>query len=149
MSLYQRLRDDLNAYLKKGDKVKVSVLRLALSNIANAEKARGAPLEESDILGVLSKQAKQHRESIDAFRAGNRDDLVAREEQELSVLLEYLPQPMAREEIATIVDEVIREVGAKGPGDKGKVMSKLMPRVKGKADGAEVNEVVNEALGRL
>ena len=149
MALYQRLREDLNLDLKKGDKVRVSVLRLAIANIANAEKAKGAPLEESDVLGVLSKQAKQHKESIDAFRMGGRDDLVAREEQELSVLHEYLPQPMTRQEIDAIVDEVIREVGAKGPGDKGKVMSKLMPRVKGKADGAEVNAAVTEALSQL
>ncbi len=149
MSLYQRLRDDLGLYLKQGDKTRVAELRLALSNIANAEKAKGAPLEESDIFGVLSKQAKQHKESIEAFRAGGRDDLVAKEEQELSVLLTYLPQPLSREEIVRIVDEAVQEVGAKGPGDKGKVMSKVMPQVKGKADGTEVNEVVTETLNRL
>jgi len=149
MSLQDRLREDLGRSLKQGNKLRVSVLRLALSNIQNAEIAKRAPLEDSDVLAVLSKQARQHRESIDAFRAGKRDDLVAKEEQELSVLLEYLPQPMSREQLVAEVQAAIKEVGARGPGDKGKVMGKLMPKVKGKAEGSEVNAVVTELLDSL
>jgi len=145
----QRLKGDLNQALRKGEKERVSTLRLLLSNIGNAEIAKGGPLDEPGVLGVIAKQAKQNRESIDAFRQGERSDLVAKEERELSVLQEYLPQPMSSEEIAAAARQAIAEVGAVGPGDKGKVMGKLMPQVKGKADGGEVNAIVSELLANL
>jgi len=149
VSLVQRLKGDLNQALRKGEKERVSTLRLLLSNIGNAEIAKGGPLDEPGVLGVIAKQAKQNRESIDAFRQGERSDLVAKEERELSVLQEYLPQPMSSEEIAAAARQAIAEVGAAGPGDKGKVMGKLMPQVKGKADGGEVNAIVSELLANL
>jgi len=149
VSLVQRLKGDLNQALRKGEKERVSTLRLLLSNIGNAEIAKGGPLDEPGVLGVIAKQAKQNRESIDAFRQGERSDLVAKEERELSVLQEYLPQPMSSEEIAAAARQAIAEVGAVGPGDKGKVMGKLMPQVKGKADGGEVNAIVSELLANL
>ena len=104
-------------------------------------------MEDSDVLAVMDRQAKQHRESIDAFRKGDRADLLAKEEAELAVLLEYLPPQMSRDDIVTAARQAIEEVGACGPGDKGKVMSRLMPRLKGKAPGAEINAVVTEILG--
>ena len=149
MSLVQRLKGDLNQALRKGEKERLSTLRLLLSNIGNAEIAKGGSLDEPGVLGVIAKQAKQNRESIDAFRQGNRSDLVAKEERELSILQEYLPQPMSSEEIAVAARQAIAEVGAVGPGDKGKVMGKLMPQVKGKADGGEVNAIVSELLANL
>jgi len=147
MSLVEKLRADLNQSQKKGDKIRVSALRLMLNSIHNAEIAKGGSLEEGDILALLAKQAKQHRESIEAFEKGKRDDLVAKEKAELSVVQEYLPQQMSREEIMKVARGVAEEVGARGPGDKGKVMSKLMPQLKGRAQGAEVNSVVSEILG--
>ena len=149
MALLQRLRDDLKQAMKEGDKVRVSILRLVLADINNAEIAKGIPLEDSDILGIIAKQAKQHRESIDAFGKGNRPDLVLKEKSELTVLLQYLPEQMSREEIISAARQVIEEVGARGPGDKGKVMSKLMAQLKGKAEGREVNEVISELLASL
>lgn len=151
MSLMHRLRDDLNQATKAGDKTRVSVLRLLLANINNAQIAKGkaVSLEEGDILAVINKQAKQHRESIDAFGKGNRSDLVAKEESELAVLLAYLPEQMSRDEIIAAARKVFEDVGAQGPADKGKVMSKLMPQLKGKADGAEINSVVSELLAAL
>ena len=149
MSLVERLRDDLNLSLKKRDKERVLPLRLLLSNIGNAGISKGGPLDESDVLGVIAKQAKQHRESIDAFRKGNRADLVAKEENELAILQEYLPRAMSREEIVGVARQVIEEVGARGPGDKGKVMGKLMPQMKGRAEGGDVNAVVTELLSSL
>jgi uncharacterized protein YqeY len=149
VSLVERLRDDLNLSLKKRDKERVSTLRLLLSNIGNAEISKGGPLDESDVLGAIAKQAKQHRESIDAFRKGNRADLVAKEENELAILQEYLPRAMSREEIVGVARQVIEEVGARGPGDKGKVMGKLMPQMKGRAEGGDVNAVVTELLSSL
>ena len=147
MALIDRLREDLNQALRKGDKTRLSVIRLLISNINNAQIAKGGPVDDGDVLAVMNRQARQHRESIDAFRKGNRADLQAKEEAELAVLLEYLPQQMSRDEIAAAARKVIEEVGARGPGEKGKVMSKLMPQLKGKAPGAEINEVVMELLG--
>lgn len=151
MSLTERLRADLNQSTKAGNKTRVSALRLLISNINNAQIAKGkdTPMDEGDILAVIQKQARQHRESIDAFGKGNRRDLVAKEEGELNVLLEYLPQQMTRDEITVAVRKVIEEVGAKGPADKGKVMSKIMAQLKGKAQGAEVNAIVSELLAGL
>ncbi len=146
MALVDRLREDLNQALRKGDKTRLSVIRLLISNINNAQIAKGAPIDDSDVIAVMNKQARQHRESIDAFRKGNRPDLTTKEEAELAVLLEYLPQQMSKEEIAVIARKVIEEVGAHSPGEKGKVMSKLMPQLKGKAQGAEINAVVTELL---
>jgi hypothetical protein len=146
MALTDRLREDLNQALRKGDKTRLSVIRLLISNINNAQIAKGAPVDDGDVMAVMNKQARQHRESIDAFRKGNRPDLTAKEEAELAVLLEYMPQQMSREEIVAAARKVIEEVGAHGPGEKGKVMSKLMPQLKGKAPGAEINAVVMELL---
>ncbi len=146
MALTDRLREDLNQALRKGDKTRLSVIRLLISNINNAQIAKGAPIDDGDVVAVMNKQARQHRESIDAFRKGNRPDLTAKEEAEMAVLLEYLPQQMSREEIVAVARKVIEEVGAHSPGEKGKVMSKLMPHLKGKASGAEINAVVTELL---
>ncbi|MBF8267073.1 MAG: hypothetical protein HW388_581 [Dehalococcoidia bacterium] len=126
-----------------------SVLRIVRSEIHNEEIAHQRPLDEEGIVGVISKQVRQHRESIDAFRKGQREDLVRREELELAVLLDYLPAQMSREEIATLAQKSIQEVGAKGPADRGKVMGKLMPQVRGKAEGAMVNDVVSQLLEAL
>lgn len=135
--------------LKKGDKMRVSVLRMVIAEIGNAEIAKGNSLDDGDILSIVSKQAKQHRESIEAFKKGNRNDLVDKEEAELAVLLDYLPQQLSREEIGMVAHQVIEESGARGPGDKGKVMSKVMAQLKGKAEGHEVNAVVTEILAGL
>lgn len=142
----ERLREDLNQALRKGDKTRLSVIRLLISNINNAQIAKGAPMDDGDVIAVINKQAKLHRESIDAFRKGNRPDLATKEETELAVLLEYLPQQMSREEIVAAARKVIEETGARGPGDKGKVMSRLMPQLKGKAQGGDINAVVTELL---
>jgi len=144
--LKQKLNNDLKQALKGRDKVRTSVIRLVMAAVQNAEIARQAALEDADILGVIAKEGRQRRESIEAFKQGNRQDLVAQEEAELAVLNEYLPQQMTREEIIAEARRVIEEMGAQGPGDKGKVMSKLIAQLKGKADGREINAVVTELL---
>ena len=147
VSLKEGLNSDLKQAMKSGDNLRRSVLRLLLAAIKNAEIAKRATLEGGDILGIIAKEARQRQESIDAFKQGNRQDLVAKEEAELAVLKEYLPQQMSREEIIEAAQQVIEEVGAQGPGDKGKVMPKLIAQLKGKADGREINAVVTELLG--
>jgi hypothetical protein len=144
--LKQKLSDDLKQAMRDGDKVRRSVIRLVMAAIKNAEIARQATLNDTDILGVIAKEVRQRHESIEAFRQGNRQDLVAQEEAELAVLTEYLPQQMTREEIIAAARQVIAEVGAQGPSDKGKVMPKLIAQLKGRADGREINAVVTELL---
>jgi uncharacterized protein YqeY len=144
--LRQKLTDDLKQALRDGDKVRRSVIRLVIAAIRNAEIARQATLEDADILGVIAKEIRQRKESIEAFKLGKRPDLVAQEEAELAILEEYLPRQMTREEITAEARRVITEVGAQGPGDKGKVMPKLIAQLKGKADGQEINAVVTELL---
>ena len=132
--------------MRSGDKVRVSVIRLVMAATKNAEIARRGTLEDADILGIIAKEIRQHHESIEAFKQGNRADLVTQEETELAVLSEYLPQQMTREELIAEARRVIAEVGAEGLGDKGKVMPELIAQLKGKADGREINAVVTELL---
>ena len=145
--LKEKLNGDLKQAMRGGDKVRRSVIRLVLAAIKNAEIARQAALEDSDILGIIAKEVRQRQESIEAFKQGNRQDLVAQEEVEMAVLKEYLPEQVSREEIIEAARRVIEEVGAQGPGDKGKVMPKLIAQLKGRADGREINAVVTELLG--
>jgi len=146
VELKQKLMDDLKQAMRGGDKVRRSVIRLVAAAIKNAEIARQATLDDTDILGIIAKEVRQRHESIEAFRLGNRPDLVAQEEAELAILNQYLPQQMTREEIIEAARRVIEEVGAQGPGDKGKVMPKLIAQLKGRADGREINAVVTELL---
>ncbi len=145
-TLKQKLTDDLKQAMRDGDKVRRSVIRLAMAAIKNAEIARQAALEDADILGIIAKEVRQRKESIEAFKQGDRPDLAAQEEAELAILQEYLPQQMTREEVIAEARRVIEEVGAQGLSDKGKVMPKLIAQLKGRADGREINEVVTELL---
>ena len=145
--LKQKLTDDLKQAMKGRDRVRSLVIRLVMAAIKNAEIARQATSNDADILGVIAKQARQRQESIEAFKQGNRQDLVAQEEAELALLNEYLPRQMPREEIIAEARRVIKEVGAVGLSDKGKVMSQIIAQLKGRADGREINAVVTELLG--
>jgi uncharacterized protein len=144
--LRKKLSDDLKQAMRSGDTVKRDTLRMLLSSVNNAEIAKQSALDNADILGVVSKEVKRHHESIDAFKKGNRADLVAKEEAEMAVLQGYLPKQMSRDEVMAAAREVIAAVGAKGMGDKGKVMQQLMPKLKGRADGKEINDVVTGLL---
>jgi uncharacterized protein YqeY len=146
--LQKRMTEDLKQAMKSGDTVKRDTLRLLLSSVKNAEGAKLASLDEGEVLSVVSKDVKRHLESIDAFKKGNRADLVAKEEAELKILQTYLPAQMSRDEVVKAAKEVIAAVGAAGPGDKGKVMQQLMPKLKGKADGKLINDIVTELLGK-
>ncbi len=148
VNLKQKLTDDLKQAMRSGDKVRRSAIRLLLAAIGNAEIARRAALDDADILGIIAKEVRQRHESIEAFKQGNRQDLMAQEEAELAILQEYLPQQISREEIVEAARRVIEEVGAQGLGDKGKVMPKLIAQLKGRADGREINAVVTELLSQ-
>jgi len=149
MALKDNIREALKEALKRQQRTEVSTLRLLLSEIRNAEITQQKPADDNKVLEVVAREAKRRRESIEAFKLGNRSDLVTREEAELAVLMSYLPEQMSREDIIAAVRQAVDAVGAKGPGDKGKVMSQLMPQLKGRADGKEVSEIVTEVLAAI
>ncbi len=146
MTLQEKIATDLIQAQKRGAKARVSALRLVRAGVKNAEIAKRASLDDAGVIDIISREVKQHRESIAEFIKGNRQDLVDREEAEMAALMEYLPRQISREEISEAARKVIEQVEARGPGDKGKVMSQLMPQLKGKADGREVSDVVAELL---
>lgn len=146
MTFAERIRSDLGQALKQADKVRCSVLRLALAAVQNAEIAQQKTLDDAGVMDIIEKEAKKRRESIEAFEQGNRQDLVAKEKAELAILLQYLPEQISHEEIVAAARKVITELGATSPADKGKVMSQLMPQLKGRAQGQEVSTVVLELL---
>jgi len=155
VGLKEQLAGDLKEAMRAGDATRRDVLRSLLTAINNAEIARVNPkdasssrqeLAEPDVLDVVQKQAKQRRDSIEEYRKAGRDDLVRREEAELRIITGYLPQQLSRDEIAAEVRAIIAETGASGPKDKGKVMPVAMSRLKGRAEGRAINEVVGELL---
>ncbi|MFO8143991.1 MAG: GatB/YqeY domain-containing protein [Dehalococcoidales bacterium] len=146
-NLRDKLQVDLHRAMKERDDVRRSVLRLVLAAIKNAEKSQQKELDDSDVLGVIAREVKQRDESIEFFKQGERPDLVFREEAEMAVLKEYLPRQLSRDEIVNEARRVIQEVGAEGVKDKGRVMSRVMPQLKGRADGRQINEIVTELLG--
>ena len=170
MAIKDRLTQDLKTAMRDGDKVKVSVLRLLGSLIKNREVAKrgdlakaaagkGAALSEAEleaqsqltdaeVIQAIVTSCKQRRESIEQYRKGKREDLVAAEEAELKILESYLPQALTPEELRAKVVEAIRATGATSEKEMGKVMAALMPQVQGRADGKVVSELVREALGK-
>ncbi|NIV36264.1 MAG: GatB/YqeY domain-containing protein [Anaerolineae bacterium] len=151
MGLREKLMDDLKVAMREKDETRKRAIRSVLAGIKKGETELGSDgqrvsMDDDAILRVIAKQAKERQESIDAFRSGGRDDLVAREEADLAVLQEYLPQQMSREEVEAVAQQVIAEVGATGPHDIGKVMKPLMARLKGRADGRLANQIVRELL---
>ena len=149
MSLQEKINTDLKAAMRARDELRMLVLRSLLSSMNYAEIAKQKKLDDGGVIEVIGREIKQRSESIEAYEKGNRKDLADKEKAEMAVLQDYMPAQMSGEEITAIVEKVIAEVGARGPGDKGKVMQKLMPQVKGKADGSEVNNIVTGLLGKL
>lgn len=146
MSLKDQLAEDLKDAIRQKDDVRKTTLRMAITAMKNAEVAARKELDDAGIIAILAKEAKQRHDSIDAFKEAGRQDLVDKESAELEVLRSYLPETMSRDDIVVEAKAAIAEVGASGPGDKGKVMSVLMPKLSGRAEGREINEVVTELL---
>ena len=155
VGLKEQFADELKDAMRAGDARRREVLRGLLTAISNAEIARvdikdetatREALSDADVLGVVQKQANQRRDSIAEYRKAKREDLAQAEEEELQILVAYLPQQLGRDEIAAEVRKVIEETGASGPKDKGKVMPVAIARLKGRAEGRAINEVVTELL---
>ncbi len=141
-----QLQEDLKAAMKTGDSDRRSVIRMAMAALRNAEVEKNRALSEDEAMAVLSGEAKKRRESIAEMESAGRAELAEQERRELAILETYLPQPLSREEIVAEAKAAINEVGAASLKDLGNVMRVLMPRVKGRADGRLVNEVVKELL---
>jgi uncharacterized protein YqeY len=146
MDTKKQIEKDLKDALRAGDEVRKRTLRMVLSSIKLAEVDKGEALEEEEVLAILRKELKSRRESIaDAEQAG-RLDIVTESEAEISVLEEYLPQPLTQDEILKLANQAVAEVGASSPQEMGNVMKVLMPRVKGRADGSLVSQTVRNLL---
>lgn len=146
MLLRDKFDNELKAAMKAGDALKVSVLRLLKSEIRNAEIAKGSALTEDELVQTVAKESKKRREAIEQFQKAGRADLVDKETAELRILSDYMPEQLDEAEIVGIVQEVISELHATSKTDKGRVMSALMQRVRGKADGKLVSQVVDHLL---
>lgn len=135
--------------MRARDQTRMDTIRHVKTAATMAEVKQSSALTDGQVEEIIARLVKQRRESIEMFLKGNRQDLATKEESEIKVLQAYLPQQMSADDIKAAVKKIIEEVGAKGPGDKGKVMGKLMPLVKGKADGQAVNTIVTETLASL
>jgi hypothetical protein len=149
VALRDKIREALPAALKRQDKVQSATLRLLLSEIKNVEIAEQKPADDAKVVEIINRQVRRHRESIETFKQGNRGDLVAQEEAELRILMDFLPQQMSHDEIGVAARRVSDLIAARGPSDRGKVMSQLMPQLRGKADGKEVSDAVSQLLSKL
>jgi uncharacterized protein YqeY len=147
MGLKQQLQEDLKAALRAHDERRKSVIRMALAALVNAEVEHGGELDDpGGVVAVLQEEARRRRDTIAELQRANRPDMLAKEETELAILEQYLPKMLSPEEIAEEARQVIAEVGATGMGQMGPVMRQLMPKLKGRADGHIVNQVVRELL---
>ena len=146
----EQLRSDLRDAMRARDVPRRNTIRLLEAALKNAEiDKRGAELAEADVLAILQRQVKQRRESIEQFEQGGRDDLAEKERVEIAIIEQYLPRQLSREEVAVRAQAAIEQIGATGPGDRGKVMGVLMRELRGEADGSVVNAVVGELLAEI
>ena len=145
-TIKDRLEEDIRNTMRARDRDRLETLRFLKSQIQLTEKNNLKELDESGVTDVVAKQVKDRRESIEMFGQGGRADLVAKEEASLAILLEYMPEQLSEDEIEGIARQAIADTGAAGPGDRGKVMGRIMPQVRGKADGSQVNAIVSRLL---
>jgi uncharacterized protein YqeY len=146
MRLIGRLEDELKQATLSRDAERRDTLRLILNALRGAEKELQRPLKEEEELQVLQRERKRRQEASEAFRAGGREEQAAQEDAELAVLEEFMPAPLADEELEEIIDDVIAEVGATSVRDLGRVMADVMPQVAGRAEGSRVSQIVREKL---
>ncbi|OMF34186.1 aspartyl-tRNA amidotransferase [Paenibacillus sp. FSL H8-0548] len=146
MNLSERLTDDMKQAMKNQDKFKLSVIRMMRASVKNLEIDLKRPLDDNEVLDILSREIKQRKDSLQEFKKAGRDDLVAGLEVEIEIIGQYLPEQLTEEEIQEIVTQTIHELGASSKADMGKVMSALLPKTKGRADGKLVNQLVQQHL---
>ena len=146
MRILNQLNDDMKEAMKAKDRERLTTIRMIKSAIQNEEIDRGRELEADEELAILSREKKQRLESYEEFEKAGRSDLMEKLEDEIEIVDKYLPEQMSEDEIRTLVNETIEEVGAESMKDMGDVMSSVMPKVQGRADGSQVNALVREQL---
>jgi len=146
MPLVDKIAQDLKGAMKAKDEFRTSCLRMAKTALKNEQVAKGHELSDEEAQSVLMTLVRKGQDAAREFRAGNRESLAVKEEREVELFYEYLPKQMGTDEIERILKEVIAEVSAQGPRDLGKVMKAVMPRIAGKAQGKEVNEIARGLL---
>jgi uncharacterized protein YqeY len=146
MSLIARIKEEVDNAVRERDTERRDALRLILSSLQSAEKELQRPLHDEEELQVLQRERKKRVEAAEAFRSGEREDRAESEERELAILEEFMPEPLAEEELETIIDDAIAECGATSMRDLGRVMADVMPQVAGRADGSAVSQLVREKL---
>jgi uncharacterized protein YqeY len=146
MSLIARIEDDLKAAMRARDKERTDTLRMTLASLRSAEKELQRPLKDDEELQVLQRERKRRVEAAEAFRAGDGVEQADKEERELAVIEEFMPEPMSEEDIEQVIDDAIAETGATSLHDLGRVMADVMPQVAGRADGSTVSQLVREKL---
>ena len=149
MALREQLESDIKDSMRSRNQSRLETLRFLKSQIQLVEKNQLKELDEAGLLDVVAKQVKERRESLTMFEHVNRSDLAERESIALEILQEYLPEQLSQDELTNLIKKVIEEVGATTSSDKGKIMGRLMPQIKGKADGTQVNTIVTELLDLL
>ena len=149
MSLTDQLQADMKTAMRDGDTQRRDTLRMVIAAAQNAAKEKRQPLSDDEALDVINREVKKRRESIAAFRAAGRDDLADKEQAEIDVLDPYLPAQLGEDEVRALVVEAIAATAASSPRDMGRVMSQLMPTVKGRADGRLVSSLVNQELAKV
>jgi len=148
VSLTEQLQADMTSAMRDGDALRRDTLRMAIAAAQNAAKDKRAPLTDEEASDVLGREVKKRRESVAAYGAAGRDDLAAQEQAEIDILTPYLPEQLEESQIRAMVREAIEVSGASSARDMGRVMSVLMPKLKGRADGKIVSAIVNEELAR-
>ncbi len=146
MSLSDKIRDDLKTAMKAGDKIRVSALRMVISQLKNREIEKRSSLTDDDVIAVLRSFVKRAKESMEQYSMGGRTDLYEKEKEEMKVISGYLPSILSADETRVLVRKVINETGAASKGDTGKVMKALMARAKDRLDGKLANAIVRELL---
>jgi len=146
MSLIARIEEELKAAMRARDQERTDALRLTLASLRSAEKEVQRPLKEDEELHVLQRERKRRAEAAEAFRGGGRDEQAAKEERELEIIQEFMPEPVGEEELERIIDDAIAETGATSLRELGRVMADVMPQVAGRADGSVVSQLVREKL---
>ncbi len=146
MALKERLTNDMKSALRNRETVRLGLIRMIRAQIKNREIAKGNELPDEDVVEVVSSLIKSRREALEFAVKGDRRDLVSQAEEELEILKSYLPDQLSEEEVRSMVREAIDQSGAAGPRDLGRIMGAVMPRVKGRADGRLVNDIVRECL---
>jgi hypothetical protein len=137
---------DLKISMREKDNVKKATITMVRAAILQSEKDNKIVLNDEDVLGVIAKQVKQRKDALEEFKKAQREDLMEQTAKELDILMDYLPKQLTEEELKVIVSDAIKEVGATSIKDMGKVMSTVMPKVKGRADGTMINKIVKEIL---